>query len=49
MIAEVQPSGKVAETFLALAAALTGRAETKRSRASLFDPLLSKLVRRKAS
>ena len=49
MIAEVQPSGKVAETFLSLAAALTGRADTKRSRSSLLDPLLAKLVRRKAS
>jgi pilus assembly protein CpaE len=49
MVAEVQPSGKAAETFIALAAALTGRAEMKRSRSSLLDPLLAKLVRRKAS
>jgi pilus assembly protein CpaE len=49
MIAEVQPSGKAAETFLALAAALTGRVEMKRSRSNLLDPLLAKLVRRKAS
>ncbi len=49
MIAEVQPSGKFAETFAALAAAVTGRIEPRRSRTSLFDPLISKLARRRAS
>src|SRR3954447_5347400 len=49
MIAEVQPSGKAAETFADLAAAITGRAEPKRSRVSLLDPILAKLARRKAS
>jgi pilus assembly protein CpaE len=48
MIAEVQPSGKIAETFVDLAGAIIGRAEPKRSRATLLDPILS-LVRRKAS
>src|SRR3954452_21730806 len=48
MIAEVQPSGKIAETFVDLAGSITGRAEPKRSRATLLDPILS-LVRRKAS
>ncbi|MFL5049950.1 MAG: CpaE family protein [Xanthobacteraceae bacterium] len=49
MIAEVQPSGKAAETFADLAAAITGRAEPKRSRVSFLDPILAKLARRKAS
>ena len=49
MIAEVQPSGKVAELLLELACAAMGRSEPKRSRANLFDPILSKLARRKAS
>lgn len=49
MIAEVQPSGKVAETFAELAAAITGRGEPKRSRANLLEPILARLGRRKAS
>jgi pilus assembly protein CpaE len=49
MIAEVQPSGKYAEIFAGLAASVTGRMEQKRSRASLFEPIISKLGRRKAS
>ncbi len=49
MIAEVQPSGKYAETFGQLASTLTGRMEPKRSRGKLFEPFISKLARRKAS
>jgi pilus assembly protein CpaE len=49
MIAEVQPSSKYAEIFAGLAAAVTGRMEPKRSRVSLFEPIISKLGRRKAS
>lgn len=49
MIAEVQPSGRYAETFGQLASALTGRTEPKRSRVKLFEPFISKLARRKAS
>jgi pilus assembly protein CpaE len=50
MIAEVQPSGKIAEMLLDLAAATTGRLEPKRSRGiNLLDPILSKFARRKAS
>lgn len=48
MIAEVQASSKVAETFVALATAVTGRVESKRSRGTLLEPILAKL-RRKAS
>jgi pilus assembly protein CpaE len=49
MIAEVQPSGKINELFVALASAMTGRSEQKRPRANLLDPIMSKLMRRKAS
>ena len=49
MIAEVQPSGKVAEMLLELACATMGRSEPKRTRSALLDPVLSKLARRKAS
>jgi len=47
MIAEVQASGKVSEAFVSIASALTGRGEAKRSKRSLFEPLVAKL-RRKA-
>ena len=47
MIAEVQPSGKINEAFVQIASALTGRGEAKRSKRSLFEPLVAKL-RRKA-
>jgi pilus assembly protein CpaE len=49
MIAEVQPSGKITESFVDLAASITGRAKPKRSRANLLDPILTKLAGRKAS
>lgn len=49
MIAEMQPSGKVAEIFAELAAAVTGRGEPKRSRTNLLEPILARLARRKAS
>ena len=50
MIAEVQANAKVIELFNDLAAASLGRAETRRGRGGLFEPLLAKLAaRRKAS
>ncbi len=49
MIAEVQSTNKVAETFAELASAVTGRSEPKRSRMTLLEPLLARLARRKAS
>lgn len=48
MIAEVQPSGKVAETFVHIASVLTGRGEAKRGKRSMFEPLVSKLKLRRA-
>ena len=49
MIAEVQAGSKASEAFTQIASALTGRGQAKRSRRSLFEPLVSKLKRRKAS
>lgn len=49
MIAEVQAGSKANEAFTAIATLLTGRGEAKRSKRSLFEPLVSKLKRRKAS
>jgi pilus assembly protein CpaE len=46
MIAEVQASGKVADAFVHIASNLTGRGEAKRSKRSLFEPLVAKLRRR---
>jgi pilus assembly protein CpaE len=43
MIAEVSPGHKTAETFLAVAKTLTGRAEVKKSKGDFLSPLLGKL------
>lgn len=48
MIAEVQAGGKINEAFIQIASALTGRGEVRRGKRSLFEPLVSKLKRRKA-
>jgi len=48
MVAEVQPSGKVNEIFVDLAASLTGRSEPRRSR-SILQPIIAKFIGRKAS
>ena len=49
MIAEVQTSGKVTDLFVDLACAVTGRTEPKRSRINPLEPILAKLMGRKAS
>ena len=49
MLAEVQAGSKVTEILTELAGSLTGRAETRRGRANLLEPLLARLARRKAS
>lgn len=48
MVAEVQSGGKAAEAFIQIAMVLTGRGEAKRSKRSLLEPLVAKLMRRKA-
>jgi pilus assembly protein CpaE len=46
MIAEVQPNGKIAESYLDLARVLIGRVEVKKSSRSLLAPLLTRLSRK---
>jgi pilus assembly protein CpaE len=48
MIAEVQPSGKVNEIIDDLVSLVMGRNEQKKPKKNLLDPILSKLVRKKA-
>jgi pilus assembly protein CpaE len=48
MIAEIQAGGKAAEAFVQIATALTGRGEQKRGKRGLLEPLVAKLMRRKA-
>ena len=48
MIAEVQPGGKIAEAFVQIASAVTGRPEAKRGRRSLLEPLVARLKRKRA-
>ncbi|MBD8906904.1 AAA family ATPase [Methylorubrum zatmanii] len=49
MIAEVQAGSKAADIFSELAATVTGRAEIRRARPNLFEPLLARLTGKKAS
>ncbi|MCX7329236.1 MAG: CpaE family protein [Hyphomicrobiales bacterium] len=49
MIAEVQPNGPIAQHYVKLAASLMGRIEAKKPKRSLIEPLVAKLLRRKAS
>ena len=48
MIAEISANHRAAETFRQLGQLLTGRAEVKKTRSSLFTPLLEKLRKRQA-
>ena len=49
MIAEVQPNGPVAQHIVKLASGLLGRADTRKPKRSLIEPIMAKLLRRKAS
>jgi pilus assembly protein CpaE len=49
MIAEIQPAGKTSEELLRVASVLTGRSEGKRPKRNLLEPILAKLLRKKAS
>jgi pilus assembly protein CpaE len=49
MIAEVEPSHAVSQTFAELARIMTGRGETRRAKRNLFDPILARIGRKKAS
>ena len=46
MIAELEPKGKTAETFANLANTIAGRAEIRKVKRGLFDPVLSKLAKK---
>jgi hypothetical protein len=45
----VQPQGPIAQGFLTLAAGLVGKGVVCKQKRSLFEPLLSRLQRKKAS
>jgi pilus assembly protein CpaE len=49
MIAEILANGKVTESFVELARVISGRAEQKRVRTNLLDPIKARLLRLKAS
>ena len=49
MVAEVDAAHKITASFGELARMVTGRAEMKRTKRNIFDPLLAKIVRKKAS
>ena len=49
MIGEVEGEGKIAETLVEIARALTGRVDVRRARRGLFDPIVARLGGRKAS
>ena len=49
MVGEVEAGNKTAELFNELAQAVTGRSEARRSRRNLFDPLMARFTRKKAS
>ena len=48
MIAEIDPKGKIAEIFSELANEVAGRSEIRKAKRGLFDPLLAKLVGKRA-
>ena len=47
MIAEVEPNGKTAQIFIDLASMLAGRAETRKPKKGVLEPLMAKLGRKK--
>ncbi len=49
MIGEVEASNKITETLNDLARSVTGRIDVRKSKRTLFEPILSRLGRRKAS
>ena len=48
MIAEIDANSKIAEVFADLARLVTGKAEVRKAKRSLFEPLMAKLGRKKA-
>jgi pilus assembly protein CpaE len=48
MIAEIDPKGKIAEIFADLVSTVAGRADPRRGRKGLLDPLMTKFARKRA-
>jgi pilus assembly protein CpaE len=48
MIAEIDANSKIAEIFAELARAITGKSEVRKAKRGLFEPLISKLGRKRA-
>ena len=48
MIAEIEPKGRIAEIFADLANEVAGRGEARKAKRGLLDPLIAKLVGKKA-
>ena len=48
MIAEIEPNGKIAEIFIDLASTIAGRADVRKPKRGILDPLMAKLVRKRA-
>jgi pilus assembly protein CpaE len=49
MIAEIQAKGKITDIFGEIASVMTGKSDVRRAGKSLFEPIVSKLMRLKAS
>jgi pilus assembly protein CpaE len=47
MIAEIEPNGKTAQVFVDLASMLAGRAEARKPKRGVLEPLMAKLGRKK--
>jgi pilus assembly protein CpaE len=47
MIAEIEPNGKTAQVFTGLASALAGRADVRKPKRSVLEPLIAKLGRKR--
>lgn len=48
MIAEIQPTGRITETFGELGSLAMGRIEPKRQKRTMFDPIMARLALKKA-
>jgi pilus assembly protein CpaE len=47
MIAEIEPKGRTADVFVGLASTIAGRADARKPKKGLLDPLVAKLVRKR--
>ena len=49
MVGEVEAGGRAAEVFAEIGRAVMGRTEPRRGKRTLFDPLVARFARKKAS